>query len=201
VKLSPELGPLVLEKKAAFWQLFLYDLYDHIFIFRPLLISECESIYNLSDYMEEFVVDEWIVSKTIITDNLDFILNAAPAGLCAELASSILDKSTLADLKEVASAIEVERNSRANTANVLDNMVKLVVPTQLKNSKDITYHQQISYVVLAEELTGRKLELTSQTLPKNKQGKRLSPEAASILSKEAADKPDFKKDNDILKSI
>ena len=201
LKLSSDLARLVLDNKAAFGSLFLFNAHDRVFIFRPLFVSECESIYKLSDYIDESDIDEWVVSRTIITDNLSFILNDAPAGLCASLAAIILSKSTLEDIKEMSKMLEEERESKSKTANLLDSMVKIGAGHFLKNSKDITYKQQLEYVVLAEDMTGKKLELTTQTLPKSKSGKKFSPEVAAILSKEAADIPDFKKDNIALKGL
>lgn len=201
VKLHPSLGPIVLENKALFGSLFLYVIEGNTFIFRPILISEAESIYHLSEHLDEWVIDEWIVSKTIITDNLDYILNHAPAGLCASLSASILTSSTTEDIKEVARLLDEERASRSSTASVLDSMVKVGAGHLLKNTKNITYKQQIQYVAFAEELTGKKLELSTQTLPKGKQRKTLSPETAAILSKEAAHKPDFRKDNAALRDL
>lgn len=198
ITVHPELAFELLEARQNFERLFLFDVLGQYFIFRPLFVSECESITALANYIDSFVIDEWIVSKTIVSKNLGYLLTDAPAGLVNSLANSILKNSILESMQIISSELDKSREFKSGTNEMLDFMVKAGAGHILKDTKKITYKQQIDYTVFAEQLLGKKLELVDpNNLPKDNKGRvrRLSPQAAAILSKEAADKPDFAADN------
>jgi len=198
----PDVGFGLLEARQRFERLFLFRLKGKTFIFRPLTISECESIFSLADYVDSFVVDDWIVTKTAISGDVNWLLNEAMAGYTASVASYIIKKSTLKDVEEIAILLDKERESKSAISCVLDSMVMLAAGHIVKDSKSLTYRQQIKYVAFAEDVLSKKLELAKpSSLPENKKNRKLSPEAARILSKEAADKPNFEKDNEALRNV
>lgn len=199
---NKDIGFRLLEARKRFERLFLFVVNTKQIIFRPLTISECESIYSLSNYIEDYILDEWVVSQCILSDNIDYLLNDAPAGAINSLANAIIKHSTISGIDEVASLLEREREEKNSTAGMLDSMVKVGAGHMLQNTKDITYKQQIKYVAFSEEVLGKKLELVkSSSLPKGKSVKNMTPETAAILSKENADKPDFTKDNAALRNL
>ena len=201
VKVHPDIGFNLVDWKISFGQVFLYTIDGHYFVFRPLKINECEAIYDSSSIVDSWILDEWVVSNTILYGDKGYILDDAPAGLCSSLATSILKNSTIGGVEEVMSLLEEERENSGTIANIIDDLVKLGAGHILKDTKNITYKQQIKYAVFSETVVDRKIELQKQTLPTNLNNKKISPEAAAILSKEAADRPDFAKDNAALMNL
>lgn len=167
------------------------------------MVKEVEGLISLAEKLEDHIIDDWIVTNTLLNEeNKDYLLNTAPAGLAASLSNEILTRSAPKSIDETMRLVESERDSSSTTAsNVIDYIVKMGAGNLLKDTKNITYKQQIQYLVFSEEVTGKKFEIQKQTLPKNVTGKRLSREAAAILSKESADKPDFERDNQELRDL
>lgn len=173
--------------------------HNQYFVFRPLLVSECESLTNLSEKIDTHILDEWIVSKAILSKNKDYLLNEAPAGLLSSLAGSVLKHSMPKDIKSMSDDLSKERELAETTNNLLDFMVKAGAGSLLSNTKDITYKQQIQYAVFSEQVLGKKIEFNTAISNKNGKPKKISPETLAILSKNNAEKPDFAKDNAALK--
>ena len=72
-----------------------------------------------------------------------------------------------------------------------------------KNYKRITAREQSKYLAISESITGKKLEVQTLSTQTTKGGKpkKLSPEAAAILSKESADRPDIDADNKMFRAL
>lgn len=195
------LGFNLIEWKILFGQIFLFNFDGKYYAFRPLTIKECEALFSLVDHLEDYIIDEWVVNATILTDNKEYLLGDAPAGIVAVISNSLLAKSYTKDIEEILSKIEKERESKSSLINVIDYLIKVGAGNLLKDTKNLTYKQQIQYLVFSEEVTGKKFELKKQTLPSNKSGRNVSPEVAAILSKEAADIPNFIKDNAEMRNL
>lgn len=191
----------LIEWKISFGQVFIYHINEHSFAFRPLFVKETEALFELSSKIDEYIIDDWIVSKTILSSNADYLLEKAPAGWVSVIANSILAKSTSKSIEDTLVDIEKERGKKNTAGVVIDYIVKMGAGNLLKDTKNLTHKQQIQYLVFSEEVTGKKFEIQKQTLPPKMVGKKLSPEAAAILSKEAADIPDFIRDNAELRDL
>lgn len=203
---SEEFSFLLLDLREKIEQLFLFELFGHSYVFRPLYISEIDSIAALSSIVSDYIIDEWIISKSLVLSTCDkeYLMTDAPAGVIAALARSVLLKSSPGGVDQVCKDLEQERAKISSDKGLIESTIVIGAGNILgKEHKRITAREQSKYLALAEFTTGRKLETESEATTVNKKGKKrkLSPEAAAILSKEAADKPDFDADNKMLRAL
>ncbi len=196
----------LLELREEFGQLFLYTYNNYKFVFTPLLLSQFDSLVALKEHVSEYIIDEWVVKKSFklsnIEDGLGYLLNEAPAGLVSSIALSIVTRSAPGDAKTIISNLEKERSNQNTDSGVITNIILTGAGTLLgKYHRRITAGEQIKYLALAESVTGK--EIQTQTLDQKTKTKKkpMSPEAAALLSKEAADKPDFEADNKMFNSL
>jgi len=203
---SEQFSFLLLDLRERVEQLFLYELFGDKFVFRPLYLSELDSIASLSETIPEYIIDEWIIAKALLlsTCGKDYLLNDAPAGAVEALSSSVLLLSSPGDIQVINKSLEEERAKIGTDKGLIENTILAGTGNILgKEHKRITAREQSKYLVLAESTLGRKLEIQTPTTSTDKKGrkKQMSPEAAAILSREAADKPDFDADNKMFRAL
>ena len=203
---SEQFSFLLLDLRERVEQLFLYELFGDKFVFRPLYLSELDSIASLSETIPEYIIDEWIIAKALLlsTCGKDHLLNDAPAGAVEALSSSVLLLSSPGDIQVINKSLEEERAKIGTDKGLIENTILAGTGNILgKEHKRITAREQSKYLVLAESTLGRKLEIQTPTTSIDKKGrkKQMSPEAAAMLSKEAADKPDFDADNKMFRAL
>jgi hypothetical protein len=203
---SSRLGFQLLDLRKEFGQLFLYELGNEDYVFRPLNIKELEAIDALDGIVADDIIDEWVVKTTFLatTKQLEYLFESAPAGWVAVLSLSIIERSSPLDLKGTLKVLEDERAKLQVDEGLIKNMVLAGTGHILGDAHgSITYREQIKYLALSENILGRKLEV--QTLPTGKEGKakkkQMSAATAAMLSKEAADKPDFEADNKSYRAL
>lgn len=203
---SEQFSFLLLDLRERIEQLFLYELFGEKFVLRPLYLSEIDSIGALSETVPDYIIDEWIMSKSLLlsTCGSDYLLGDAPAGVIGALASSILMLSSPGDIQVINNSLEQERAKIGTDKGLIENTILAGTGNILgKEHRRITAREQSKYLVLAESTLGRKLEIQTLATSTDKKGRRkqMSPEAVAILSREAADKPDFEADNKMFRAL
>ncbi len=173
-------------------------------IYRPLTLLEARMISGSN--MLEVELNDWIVKRCClyITGGMEQLLSIAPAGIADGIAQAILDCSQFQSEEAIEHGITQARED----LKLFENSVALFILIVFRNltPKDIdnmTFYQQMKYLALAEEISGKRLAIGAQMEEKvdgkgRTFNKRLSPEAAAILARQAADKPDIAKDNKSL---
>lgn len=202
--IDPEQGLRLLDSKKEFGQLFCFSLGLDI-VCRPLKLSETEAVSSLRDKVPDYLIDEWIVRNTLVycSRSVDHLFDGAPAGLVATVANKLLDISNVKTEKEFTDALGKARESGA-VSDIIESFISAAFhslsPADIRN---MTQAIQMRHLVSAEALLGKKLELGTPEKPdpKGKKGKKRSPEVDWMLSPEAADKPDFEKDNRDLGAV
>ena len=187
-------------------QLFLYDYLGHKYILRPLLISEIESIATIGPLTADYIIDDWIVAKTLLatTASREYIDDTSPAGVVSYLASSILGLSSPGDVAKMSQRLAEERAKLEGDQGIVNSTMLAGTGNILgKNYKQITAREQSKYLAIAENILGRKLEVQTVKQVKDKSGKAktLSPATSAILSKEAADRPNIDADNKMFRAL
>lgn len=195
--LDPAQGSKLLDSQREFGQLF-YFLIDGIdVVLRPLTTAETETVASIGDTVPEYILEDWLITNTLVYCSLgtDYILTDAKAGLAKALAGGLMVASNIQSEDEFKKEL-AEARSKGSLSETIDafiaNAFKNMTRADLRN---LTQKTQIRYLVLAESLSGKQLEFGDQKKP----GKKRSGNTAWMLSKEAADKPDFERDNAALR--
>ena len=197
---------MLLDLREKFGQLFLYSIGKHKYVLRALYLSELESITAVNGSVPDFIVDEWAVSKTLLgtTADEDYLKSNGPAGTISVLAMSIIKLSSPGGVKEISAELEKQRQNLNSDLGVIQTTMLAGTGNILgKNYTRITAREQTKYLAIAESIVGKKLEVQTVAPVKEKNGKvrKLTPEVAAMLSKEAADKPDINSDNKMLRAL
>ena len=109
-KIPPFLGFNLIEWKILFGQVFIFQVEEKYIAFRPLTIKEVEALISLVEKLEEYIIDDWVIEKALLTTEYrDFILEHSPAGLAASLSNAILSKSTPKSIEETMELVEKQR--------------------------------------------------------------------------------------------
>lgn len=197
---------MLLDLREKFGQLFLYSIGKHKYVLRALYLSELESITAINGSVPDFIVDEWAVSKTLLatTADEDYLKSSGPAGTISVLAMSIIKLSSPGGVTEINAELEKQRQNLNSDLGVIQTTMLAGTGNILgKNYTRITAREQTKYLAIAESIVGKKLEVQTVAPVKEKNGKvrKLTPEVAAMLSKEAADKPDINADNKMLRAL
>lgn len=131
-------------------------------------------------------------------------MNDGPAGLIVNLSLSIIKKSSLGSVSDINKELEKQREKLGSDLGIIQATMLAGTGNILgKNYNRITAREQSKYLALSENIVGKKLEVQTVNMPKTKNGKlrKLTPETAAMLSKEAADRPDIDSDNKMLRSL
>lgn len=187
-------------------QLFLYDYLGNKYVFRPLLLSEIESITKVAPGIPEYIVDEWVVNKCLLatTASKEYLNETGPAGIIPALAASVIRLSSPGDIIKMAQTIDSERSKLESDQGIIQTTMIAGTGNLLgKNYKQLTAREQSRYLAIAESILGKKLEIqsTKQTVDKKGKKRQVSPETAAMLSPDAADKPDIEADNKMFRAL
>lgn len=202
IPIKTEEADKLLSAKISFGQLFRF-LIDHaVLILRPLSIAESESIVSLSDQISDYNLHEWIVSRTTIyCSDSDYVLNSSRAGMLASVAIKIMSLSNIRSEDGFKLALGNKRKSSTTLQSTIESLIGKAFPSLSPiDLKNLTQEQQITYLTKAESLLGTKLELDRK--PSRRRGPKVPEgfssvggDASSITSPQAADIPDFERDN------
>ena len=197
---------LLLDLREEFEQLFLYTVLGKRLVFRPLYLSELESIAALIDKVPEFELDEWIVTRTFLggETGLSFLLDDAPAGFVASIAASLMAKSKPGDIKAVSDRLTQERSRLETDGGLFESTMLMGVGNILgKSYRKITAREQSRYLALAEKVLKAELTVTKvkEVTGKTSKKRAIDPATAAMLSAQVADKPDFESDNKNLRAL
>jgi hypothetical protein len=172
-------------------------------IIRPLTLGESKIVISAGGRLLDVELNDWLVRKCClhVSGGVDNLLSIAPAGIADKVASGIVAISKFESQENLVTGIKEARKN----LELYENQVALFILDAFRSltPKDIdnmTFYTQMKYLVLAEQLTGKPLpveyEMKEEVDGKGRRfSKRLSSEAARLLSREAADKPDIGKDN------
>ena len=187
-------------------QLFLYEYLGHNYVLRPLYLSEIESITKIGPVVRDYVIDEWILERTLLatTASKEYLTESGPAGVVAILATSVIKVSSPGDIIKMSASLEQERQKlEADNGIVQTTMLAGTGNILGKGYKQITAREQSKYLAIAETILGKKLEVQSTKQVTDKKGRKrqISPETAAMLSAQAADKPDIESDNKMFRAL
>lgn len=198
----------LVELKNKFYQIFLLHLGSKEIVFRLLTIREAEVISKLIDILPLYQIHDWIIENCVIDGDKEYLQNTAPAGYVEKVSDAIVERSSIKDSKAYMAKLDEYRNKVNTLQAVAESYIcsayKSLKPSDIKN---MTYLEQIELLSKAEAILGKKLTLEGT----GKKGKKKGagpptksgyvsdgPDVSSILSKEAADKPNFEEDNRAL---
>ena len=203
---SEKFGFLLLDLREEFGQLFLYQFDKYFYVLRPLYLSELESAASMKHMLPDYVVDEWIISKALLgtTAQHDYLTDRAPAGILTVMAESIISLSSPGDIKKVTETLQQDREDlNSDTGIITSTMLSGAGNILDKDYRRITAREQSKYLALAESVLGKQLTVQPIKEIRDKKGnkRQVSPETAAMLSKEAADKPDFEADNKTFRTL
>ena len=203
---SEDFSFLLLDLREKFGQLFLYTIDKHKYVLRPLYLSEMESIAAITASVPDYIIDEWAVNKTLLgtTASESHLKEDGLAGTLSILAMSIIKLSSPGGVAEINAELEKQRQNLSSDLGVIQTTMLAGTGNILgKNYTRITAREQTKYLAIAESIVGKKLEVQTVAPVKEKKGKvrKLTPEVAAMLSKEAADKPDIDSDNKMLRGL
>lgn len=187
--------------------LFLFTFSSCKVVCRALSISEAESIARLAAYLTEAFIEDWVVQKTIIscTKGIDYILTNSKAGYAKTIANAVMDKSSISDEESLHAIIEESRNKSKTTPKIIEGLILSNFPSiDLFSVRSMTLYDQIDFVCRAETILGKPLLQETKEVKRQKAVEKVRrPHVESeddftqwLLSPEAADRPDFEKDNE-----
>lgn len=185
-------------------QLFLFKLerYQLSLVFRPLTIAEIEAISKISKICTPFGIEDWVIDNCVLYSsiNLDNML----AGVTSKTANAILKASSVQDDKAYRDLLNTQRSSAETLDFLVCATINKAYPTL--NVYDCNYSQQTKLLALAESMLGTKIMIGEESNKRRRPGPRVpdgysSISKGDILSPEAADKPDFAKDNAALEGL
>ena len=187
-------------------QLFLFKYNSYYAVFRLLTIAELESIRGLAKLCNLFFIEDWITSHAVIFTS--DILDNTIAGISSKLAKSIVKKSDSSDEKNYIALLEEQRSKTETLDMVTQSVINRVFPTI--NISNLTFVEKTRLLAVSELMLNTKISIGANKKtakgPKARPGYSsiggaASEEASRILSKENADKPDFAKDNEMLRGL
>lgn len=193
--LSKEHARELLEAKIKFGQLFRFDIQGNTVICRPLLISESELVVSFNEQLCDDVMEDWIIDRVVIYTTCP--VDSLPAGIIPAMVSKILLYSNIKSEADFNKSVLNTRAKVETLQNTIEDIISKAYPSLTPDRiKNMTQYQQIHLLARAERITGNKLEISTG------KKKRKSPipvqegfSAIDIVSKEAADIPDFERDN------
>jgi len=196
--------------------LVLREQYEHLFyvgfamterqfevVFRPLSLHEAGVITQVGPAIPPFDMNDWIALRGVLSisnaqglNPTDFINSAyCPAALPDLMAELILGVSGFEDPQSYVDLLDQARAEQQTIQASIENFICAAFPgTKPRDVGDMSVYEQMNMLARAEIMLGRQLDLVPQQ-KQERQGARLSPEAAAILSQGAADQPEPSRDN------
>lgn len=178
-------------------------------VFKPLPIAMVQLATSQS-HVAEWIIQDWVVEKAVLyhTKGMDWLLNGSPAGLVPRLANSILKFSAPDSEEKIVKAIAEKRVEAGTLLRETESLICHAFHCDPREVRALTLPEQIDRLVLAEAMTGNKLQIQDKDAPaaKKSRGPRIPPGYQStgsegILSPHAADKPNFAADNKALSDL
>jgi hypothetical protein len=193
---SPELEKQLLMLRQEHEHLFFIGAGEFESIVRPLTLVEVKILSSCGPSLGDHELNDWIVDRCCLwaTDGKEKLFTTAPAGVVDILAKGIVSLSKFQTEESFREGLENARKE----INKFENQIMVILLATFKDLtpkaiENMTFYQQMKYLALAEVVSGKPIPINDG---KKKKGKKmLSPEAAAILSKEAADRPDIDSDN------
>lgn len=171
------------------------------FIFRPL--THKESI-NASFFEGSPVeLNDYIFNVAVLycKEGKEAALNTAPAGIVDSVVDCILACSQFGDDKAFEYGLKEARQRSQSVEALIEVYLCTAFRTLTpKDVRNMTFYEQMDYLAIAEAMLGNPVPLESDA-PKKGKKKPLSEEARKLLSRQAADKPDFEADNKRLRDL
>lgn len=194
----------LLDAYVSHKQLFLFKEKGSTAIFRLLTIGELEAIRAISKVCNVFSIEDWVIEKAGIYVSPNIL-----AGTSSKLAKIIIKKSDASDEKTYVAVLNHYREKTTTLEMVSQSMINRVFPTL--DLSAMSFDIQARYLALSELMLNSKIDI-GQPKKKGKPQPKMpsgfttvggapSAEASRILSPEAADKPDFAKDNAQLRGL
>ena len=199
-EISIECLKAALTLKSQFPDIFYIKILDVEFLFRPLKYSEFRAIGE-SDLPPEHLNDLIFENVVLYRGFERKFLDCEPAGIVDSLVEAVKVCSGFGDEQIIVPELERHRQETDNVESLIELFVCTAFPsiTPLK-VREMTFHEQMRSVVLAEAVLKVKFPIGQEQERPKKRGRR-SPEASAVLSKSAADAPDFDKDNKVLRDL
>lgn len=198
--ISIEDSKKLLDAQEQHGQLFLFTLNNIKVVYRPLKVSELDTIQKLISICNQDGVDEWIVDKCVVFSSVD--LYDALAGVINAVSKKIITSSSLTEV-QYKELIALHRSKVETLESMVTTTILKVHPTI--DPRKLDMFTRVKLQAVAEHALNTKIMFGDEAnqAPKAKKGfTSLGGQAkADILSKEAADKPDFAKDNAQLNGV
>lgn len=206
---SREIEEALLELRQQHGQLFYLRLVvagtEYEAVFRPLVLKETNALSLVGSAIPPFELNDWISCKCIlhlaprylVGDICTYLTRRAPAALSDILADCIIKTSGFEDPNNYIALLQQARQETQTMQANLEIFICSAFPgTKPKDIEAMNIYEQMNMLARAEAILGKQLDITPAGTRASSKGqkRRLSPEAAAILSKEAADIPDPERD-------
>jgi hypothetical protein len=164
-------------------------------IFRPMTLAETKAVSLTGSAMAILDLNDLICSWCIVYAN-PAIDERVPAALPDIVAQRIIEASGFNDQDNFVVLLNEARETTSTVEVGIEIFICKAFPgTKPRDVQNMTIYDQMEMLARAEIVLGTPLEL-GKTPTQGK--KRLSPDAAAILSRDAADIPNPKQDNVVM---
>lgn len=151
--------------KSKHGQLFLFKTKDFFGVFRCLTVQETKYIIELSQHINEVMVENLICSLTYITSNKDkeYLITKTPCFFVKNIAEKISSVSVLQEEKEFKSNILKSRDTASTAQSVIEILIAKAYPGMSPSEiENLTQEKQISLLGKAEKISKEMLDLGNQ---------------------------------------
>lgn len=170
-------------------------------VFRCLTVGETESLLALSNKLNETMIEDWVVSRTLIISNKskEFLLNRAGYLYVTNFAQKVMLASNIKEEKDYKKAVLKSRGNLSTVQGNVEILISKAFPSMSQlEIKSMSQSRQLDLLAIAEQITGVTLTFGQPRQDNRRALRKFSSDAVvlggsvdDITSKEAADIPDF----------
>lgn len=146
----------------TYGQLFLFNIGNNTYVFRPLTVKELESVRSLVNVVNECFVEDWIVQQCYVygTQNIEYLLNKEKCFITKTLSVKILERSNIPDENSLVQNFNKSRELANTIQETFESFISKAFPVISPSEvKDLTTIQQINLAAKAEVLLGTTLNI------------------------------------------
>jgi len=191
----------LLDSKIKYGQLLFFNLPNMFCVFRCLTVGETESLLALSNKLNETMIEDWVVSRTLIISNKskEFLLNRAGYLYVTNFAQKVMLASNIKEEKDYKKAVLKSRGNLSTVQGNVEILISKAFPSMSQlEIKSMSQSRQLDLLAIAEQITGVTLTFGQPRQENRRALRKFSSDAVvlggsvdDITSKEAADIPDF----------
>ncbi len=167
----------------TYGQLFVFNIGNEKYIFRPLTIVELEAVRSLLNTITECYIEDWILLQTYVcgTQDINFLITKEKFLIPKNISVKILEKSNISDESSLVTELNKSRDLANTIQETFESFISKAFPV-LKPSdvKNFTTIQQLNLAAKAETMLGTQLNIGKPNIKKHLEKYRFA-EGAEVL--------------------